>query len=246
MTGSLSHSHALCHIVAFNVLSGVLPFISIFPTCKAHVTFLQLTWRHIWRICICCTLPYPFIKAWISVQASVNIHFLQSIWFLHSVGWVPWIRTSALSFLFLHSSLPSSCFQAQIQLDCGEDNICVPDLKLTVYGWEDVVCLCLYLVCLHAAVLEVRFYWKFHTLLVRWGVSEVFLMVLIEATHRFISLLRCSSLNCCSSCCILMTHNMIWLFCWHGKLDVYDFSPSNFPAVLQLHKAFLPNIASSC
>lgn len=146
----------------------------------------QLLLLHIWRICICCTLPYPFIKAWISVQASVNIHFLESIWFLHSVGRVPWIRTSAPSFLFLHSSLPFSCFQAQIQLDCGEDNICVPDLKLAVYGWEDVVCLCLYLVCLHTEVLEVYFYWRFHMLVVWCGVSEVFLMVLIEATHCFI------------------------------------------------------------
>lgn len=29
--------------------------------------------------------------------------------------------------------------QAQIQLDCGEDNICVPDLKLAVIGWEHCV-----------------------------------------------------------------------------------------------------------
>lgn len=29
---------------------------------------------------------------------------------------------------------PSVLLQAQIQLDCGEDNICVPDLKLAVYG----------------------------------------------------------------------------------------------------------------
>lgn len=200
------------------------------------------------RICICCTLPYPFIKAWISVQASVNIHFLESIWFLHSVGWVPWIRTRAPSFLFLHSSLPFSCFQAQIQLDCGEDNICVPDLKLAVYGWEDVVCLCLYRVCLHTEVLEVYFYWRFHMLVVWCGVSECFWWCRLKP-HTVLSdclLLCCSSLNCCSSCCILMTHNMIWLFCCHGKLDVCDISPSNFPAVLQLHEAFLPNIASSC
>uniref|UniRef100_H2RJQ9 Integrin subunit alpha 5 n=1 Tax=Takifugu rubripes TaxID=31033 RepID=H2RJQ9_TAKRU len=42
--------------------------------------------------------------------------------------------TSAPSFPCLHLSLPFACFQVQIQLDCGEDNICVPDLKLAVYG----------------------------------------------------------------------------------------------------------------
>uniref|UniRef100_A0A8C5FSH9 Integrin alpha-5-like n=1 Tax=Gadus morhua TaxID=8049 RepID=A0A8C5FSH9_GADMO len=31
--------------------------------------------------------------------------------------------------------------KAHIQLDCGEDNICVPDLKLAVYGDREAVCL---------------------------------------------------------------------------------------------------------
>lgn len=77
--------------------------------------------------------------------ASVNIHFLKSTLFLHSFGSVPWLRTTAPSLRFLRLSLPFFCFQAQIQLDCGEDNICVPDLKLAVYGWEEVIFLWFYL-----------------------------------------------------------------------------------------------------
>lgn len=100
---------------------------------------------HIWRKCICYTFRYPFIKAWINVGASVNIHFLKSSFFLHSFGSVPWLRTTAPSLHFLRLSLPFFCFQAQIQLDCGEDNICVPDLKLAVYGWEEVIFLWFYL-----------------------------------------------------------------------------------------------------
>lgn len=78
------------------------------------------------------------------MRASVNIYFLGSFFFLHSVGSVPWLRTTAPSLHFLRLSPPFFCFQAQIQLDCGEDNICVPDLKLAVYGWAGVIFLWLY------------------------------------------------------------------------------------------------------
>lgn len=78
------------------------------------------------------------------MRASVNIHFLKSFFFLHSFGSVPWLRTTTPSLRFLRLSLPFFCFQAQIQLDCGEDNICVPDLKLAVYGWEEVIFLWFY------------------------------------------------------------------------------------------------------
>lgn len=115
------------------------------PLSSAHTKGPSL---HIWRICICSTFRYPFIKAWISVRASVNIHFLKSFFFLHSFGSIPWLRTTAPSLRFLPLSLPFFCFQAQIQLDCGEDNICVPDLKLAVYGWEEVTFLWLYLMVL--------------------------------------------------------------------------------------------------
>lgn len=103
---------------------------------------------HIWTTCICYTFRHPFIKAWISVRGSVNIHFLKSFFFLHSFGCVPCLRTTAPSLRFVHLPLPFFCFQAQIQLDCGEDNICVPDLKLAVYGWEEVIFLWLYLMVL--------------------------------------------------------------------------------------------------
>lgn len=50
------------------------------------------------------------------------------IFFFHSFVAAPLTSYSPKN----HHSL--SFFQAQILLDCGEDNVCVPDLKLAVHG----------------------------------------------------------------------------------------------------------------
>lgn len=69
-----------------------------------------------------------------TAQDSVSIHLLPSpsshLHHIHPSSLCV-IPTPPLARVFLHYL---SLFQAQIQLDCGEDNICVPDLKLTVYG----------------------------------------------------------------------------------------------------------------
>lgn len=62
-------------------------------------------WLHKRRIRICYSFPYAFLKAWISVRASVNIHFLKCFFFLHNFGPVPWLRTTAPSLCFLRLSL---------------------------------------------------------------------------------------------------------------------------------------------
>lgn len=118
--------------------------------CFLQICFCSL---HIWRICVFHILFILSLKH-DSGMASVNIHFLSKRVSLSVLFTFRPVKTSLSHTghirLFAPCSLPSLnldpsvVLQAQIQLDCGEDNICVPDLKLAVYGWEEITFLLLF------------------------------------------------------------------------------------------------------
>lgn len=90
---------------------------------------------HIWRTCICHTFPHPFIKAWISVRASVNIHFLQSF-FSFSIALDPF-PGSKPSLHPLTSSVylsPSSVFRPTFNLIVEKTTSASPTSSWTFTG----------------------------------------------------------------------------------------------------------------
>lgn len=98
---------------------------------SAFTPLLGIWLLHIWRICIVYILSHPFIKSWIYCSGFCKHPLPWKLSFLHAFG-----------LCSLTLSYPSCLSQAQIQLDCGEDNICVPDLKLAVYGWGEITVYC--------------------------------------------------------------------------------------------------------
>lgn len=112
--------------------------------CFLQICFCSL---HIWRICALHILFILSLKH-DSGMASVNIHFLSKRVPLRTFYFPPGEYVSFRLFAPCSAPslnlYPSVVLQAQIQLDCGEDNICVPDLKLAVYGWEEITFLLLF------------------------------------------------------------------------------------------------------
>lgn len=114
-TFSLSEELSMCHVSSGCDCQSL-------PSGTAHththtVLLLFCPSLHMWRICICHTFFYPFIKAWISVRASVNIHFLKSF-FSFSIALDPFPGSKPSLHPFTSSVYlsPSSVFRPTFNL----------------------------------------------------------------------------------------------------------------------------------